>query len=553
MKAGIPWIGLGLSVAVTIFATFLTYNVTTEIAKERFEAEVTQTTSAIEIRLKSYEQILLGGKGLFVASKQVTRDEWKQFVETQAAATRFPGIQGVGHSKLIGGKDKLAAHIEEIRKEGFPEYTVRPEGDRDEYHSIIYLEPFDERNQRAFGYDMYSEPVRRAAMDLARDSGVSTISGKVKLVQETEVDVQPGFLMYVPLYDGAEIPQTVEERRSLFRGFVYAPFRMNNFMDGILGAAHQDITFVLCDTNTDPQNLLYDYSTTKGINDEIDQSLSKTIVLDTHQRQWVLKFVALKSIHSELETIVPSLVLFSGIAFSILLFFIFRTYSNVIRLTQESLKNQKMVTIGELASRLAHDLRNPLSVIKNSIELIEFHQKGTLSENSQEYIKMIRGAIFRMRHQLEDVLDYVRIKPLDIATASIKEIIAASIKTTPIPQKIKVIVPENDVQIHCDKKQLVVALSNIIINAVQAIGQNDGAIAIRVSQKDNNALIEIEDTGPGILDDDLPKIFEPLFTTKQEGTGLGLVSCKNIVERHGGTVSAKNNPTTFTVNLPIKQ
>lgn len=549
-----PWLGFGAAMAMTILATFLIYNVTNEIAKERFEAEVEQTTSAIKIRLDAYEQVLSGTKGLLVASEQVTRDEWKQFVETQAANIRFPGIQGVGYSKLIGSKENLAAHIEEIRKEGFPDYIVRPEDDRDQYHSIIYLEPFDERNQRAFGYDMYSESVRRAAMDLSRDTGQPTISGKVKLVQETEIDVQAGFLMYVPVYDDAKIPQTIEERRALFSGFSYAPFRMNNFMDGILGAAHQDITFVVWDMNADPQNLLYDYRIVKEIkNDEIDQSLSKTVVLDTHQRQWVLKFVALKSIHSELETLVPSLVLLSGISFSILLFFIFRAYSKVIRLSHESLKNEKMVTMGELASRLAHDLRNPLSVIKNSIELIEFHQKDKLGDNSLEYIKMIKGAIFRMRHQLEDVLDYIRIKPLDIANISIKEIITASINTTPIPQNINLILPENDTQIHCDKKQMVVALSNIIINAVQAIGENDGTITIRVIEVDSNALIEIEDTGSGIPKDNISKIFEPLFTTKHEGTGLGLVSCKNIVERHGGVISVKNNPTTFTVKIPKSQ
>jgi len=77
-----------------------------------------------------------------------------------------------------------------------------------------------------------------------------------------------------------------------------------------------------------------------------------------------------------------------------------------------------------------------------------------------------------------------------------------------------------------------------------------GSITISAREDQNNVIIEFEDTGPGIADENLPKVFEPLFTTKETGTGLGLASCKNIVERHRGTIVVKNNPTTFTITLP---
>ena len=93
--------------------------------------------------------------------------------------------------------------------------------------------------------------------------------------------------------------------------------------------------------------------------------------------------------------------------------------------------------------------------------------------------------------------------------------------------------------------------SNLILNSFQAIEEH-GTITISISQLNDTAQIEIEDSGKGVLDDDLGKIFEPLFTTKQEGTGLGLASCKKIVEQHGGSISVKNHPTTFTVILPIE-
>lgn len=508
--------------------------------------------SLLESRLKTYEQVLSGAKGLFVASETVTREEWKNFVVAQGAKERFPGIQSIGYSKLVGGKEDLAAHIEEIRKEGFPDYTVWPQGERDEYHSVIYIEPFNERNKRAFGYDMYSEPTRREAMALARDAGTATLSGKVRLVQETEVDTQAGFLMYVPIYENGKPIGTMDERRAAFTGFTYAAFRMNDFMDGILGKTSQDVTFVICDTNTDPQNIMYDYTAIKEIKSDQLSTHSMTVTIDANQRQWILKITALKSLHSDLETIVPNLVALAGTSFSVLLFFIFRTYTRVITLTEKTAKNEKMAAIGEIASRLAHDLRNPMTTLKASVDLLQRSLQDTQNDKTKKHLDMITRATERMLGQLDNVLDFVRSKPLQLSKNSVLELISESIKTTPVPENIKINLPNNDVQIECDSKQLMVAFSNLITNAVEAMGDS-GTITFGVTTKGDVVLIEASNSGPSIPKDHLSKIFEPLFTTKSAGTGLGLVSCKNIVEQHNGKISAKNNPTAFTIELPIKQ
>ncbi|NJK96071.1 MAG: hypothetical protein HC905_15225 [Bacteroidales bacterium] len=97
-------------------------------------------------------------------------------------------------------QNNLEQHIEKIRSEGYSDYSIKPEFSREIYTSIIYLEPFTGRNLRAFGYDMFSEPIRRKAMELARDYNMVALSGKVILVQETDKDVQAGVLMYVPVY-----------------------------------------------------------------------------------------------------------------------------------------------------------------------------------------------------------------------------------------------------------------------------------------------------------------------------------------------------------------
>jgi len=221
-------------------------------------------------------------------------------------------------------------------------------------------------------------------------------------------------------------------------------------------------------------------------------------------------------------------------------------------LAKDKLKNEKLTAIGKTASRLAHDLRNPLSQISNEIKVIKLRDPNP-NEKMQKSQDKIERSIQRMTYQLEKVLDFVRIKPLDVNNLSLKNLISTSINSLVIPSEIKINLPENDHMITCDSSQMGIVFNNLIFNAIQAIG-NSGEINITTFDNLENIIIEIQDSGPGIPEKNLETIFEPLFTTKQTGTGLGLVSCKTIVEQHNGTISVKNNPTTFIMMIPkIKQ
>ena len=211
---------------------------------------------------------------------------------------------------------------------------------------------------------------------------------------------------------------------------------------------------------------------------------------------------------------------------------------------------EKLSSIGELSARIAHDLRNPLGIIKNAVELIEISLKDKDNESLKKKIKMIKNASERMSRQINDVLDFVRTRSLQLEKKSLVAILESSLKSN-VPDSIKIIKPQNDVEIHCDSKQLEVVFNNIIANAVESL-ENSGEIKIRITNNQKNVKIEIEDSGPGISQENLEKIFDPLFTTKPSGTGLGLISCKNIVEQHGGSISVSNNPTTFEILLPKK-
>jgi signal transduction histidine kinase len=219
--------------------------------------------------------------------------------------------------------------------------------------------------------------------------------------------------------------------------------------------------------------------------------------------------------------------------------------------THELIKSERLSAIGELSGRLAHDLRNPLSVIKMSVDLLNHNpsDKKLSDPEVANRIEMIQKSVDRISHQIDDVLGYVRNSPMKLTTISVYHLIQNSIEKIHTPTYIQIKVEENDVEIQCDPTKLEVVFLNLLSNSIQAI-PNGGRIKINILKKSDKVIIDFIDSGKRIPDEVIGKIFEPLFTTKQRGTGLGLASCKNIVEQHQGQISVKNNPTTFTVILP---
>jgi len=216
--------------------------------------------------------------------------------------------------------------------------------------------------------------------------------------------------------------------------------------------------------------------------------------------------------------------------------------------TEELLKSQKMAIIGELTSRLAHDLRNPISVIKTAHSIMKEKPKMDVEKRLQ-YNGRIDRSIQRIVHLVNDVLGYVRVSDLEMNETSILSLVESSIDAIDTPDKIKITKPTNDFQIRCDFRKLEAVFANVLTNSIQAI-EDEGEIIMRLTDHDDSIQFEIEDTGTGIAKSIIPKIFEPLFTTKNSGTGLGLAICKTIIEQHGGSISVKSNPTTFTIIIP---
>jgi PAS domain S-box-containing protein len=227
-------------------------------------------------------------------------------------------------------------------------------------------------------------------------------------------------------------------------------------------------------------------------------------------------------------------------------------YSAKKEIEEEKIK--RLSAIGELSARISHDLRNPLSVIKNTIDIIKT-QNPNLDEKTISQLARLERASLRMTHQIDEVLDYVNPKPLQLNNNSISEVLNSTMDRLVIPDKVRLSLPQKDVSVQCDAEKMEAVFANLITNAMQAMN-SEGSIDIRILEQADHVIIEVEDTGPGIPDDILPKIFDPLFTTRQVGTGLGLVSCKSIIEKHGGSLSVRTHldkGTTFVITLPKNQ
>jgi|CXWL01.1.fsa_nt_gi PAS domain S-box-containing protein len=227
-------------------------------------------------------------------------------------------------------------------------------------------------------------------------------------------------------------------------------------------------------------------------------------------------------------------------------------FERLVESTEKLMKHDRFTAIGEITSRLVHDIRSYLTVIKSSIDLIKIKTPSTEDTTLTKYLDQIDDARVGISYQIDGVLGFVKVRSLEIKQVSLLKIIKSAIATLVKSDKIHIMLPQNDLTISCDPKQLEIVMINLLTNAIQSMG-NVGQIQIRIQDNEEQAIIEVEDSGSGIPEDILLRIFEPLFTTKQTGTGLGLLSCRNIVEQHQGTISVQSTigkGTIFKISLP---
>jgi PAS domain S-box-containing protein len=225
------------------------------------------------------------------------------------------------------------------------------------------------------------------------------------------------------------------------------------------------------------------------------------------------------------------------------------------RLQEALLKSERLAAIGQLASAVGHEIRNPLGVIKNSAYFLNMMLKDVADEKVVKHLKILEKEVNSANLIISDLLDFARKKPLTLVKTDLNETVKNTLSKITVPENIKVEIKLGEIsKMLLDEERVQRVCHNLILNAVQAMPEG-GKLAIQTTKQDDSAKLIVQDTGVGIPKEIVPRLFTPLFSTKAKGIGLGLVICKQIVEGHDGNITVDSRVgegSTFTVKLPIR-
>lgn len=283
----------------------------------QFDFSLGDAVSRIDQRMGTYELLLRGVQSLFSASGDVAREQFRNYVSTLSLDANYSGIQAIGIVAWVPAERK-AAHLAEMRRQGVADYAIQPEGPREDYAPIVQREPYVGINRAAPGFDAWADPVRRSAMEQARDSGLATISGKVRLSVDAGTNAHPGFIMYLPIYAQGLAQDSVIERRAHLIGWVYASFRMHDVIASLYGEEPPGLSIAIYDgVEPSAASLLYRTSSVAGHHLPTDLSANEYLVVCGHD--WTLSMTAQNDFKARFGRDAAPLIAIAGTGLSLLL------------------------------------------------------------------------------------------------------------------------------------------------------------------------------------------------------------------------------------------
>jgi signal transduction histidine kinase/ActR/RegA family two-component response regulator len=395
----LPYLILIMGLSFTLLVYYYFSKLSREQDKINFDAAVQQIQDQVRLRIETSITLLRSGTGLFAASDDVNAHEFESFVKQIELEKNYPGVQGVGFSRRFTANEKPGV-IAEMKRQGVSTFNVwGSDSPRAEYNAIVYLQPATRRNQLALGFDMATEEVRRQAMEAARDSGKPTASGRVQLVQERDVpdaDKQLGFLIYVPVYRKNVPLESVEDRRKALLGFVYSPFRTDDFLAPIAKEKEYDVSFQVYDgTEIKPANLL-----SAASNEAYDDPLfSDTKPLDVAGHTWTLTYVTKPSFAQRSSRSLLKYTLIAGALLSLLF----------------AAAARSEIRARSRAEHSAEEVRKSEATIRNTL-----HERERAEEALRQTDEALRDANERALLEYEGLLE--RIKALAQALGTAREL-----------------------------------------------------------------------------------------------------------------------------------
>jgi signal transduction histidine kinase len=532
----------------------------------RFDETVQTTQQAIDRRLNAYIDAMLDVRGLFAASESVERDEFREYVDGTDLRERYPGVQAVGYSERVGSEEKDEFESK-VREEGYPDYSLVPDGERYEYFPIVYIEPSEGSNQRLFGYDTFAKPTQRAAMERARDTGLPAVSGRVALTAENGQDQTAGFLIYLPVYSNGQPQENAPERRRALQGFIVSVFRADELLEGIFGEqADPTVDFEVFDgAEFDEEHLLHDGDGVLHAGDaSYSPRFSDLTTLEVGGRVWSLYFDSLPGFESGWQSNLPLFVLIGGLVVSFCLFGIIwvldnsRARAERIGAELEAANQELEATNQELEASnkeletfsysVSHDLRTPLRSIDGFSHMLIEDYADELDDEGRDHLRRVRAGAQRMGEIIDALLGLTRLTRGEMR----RETVDLSAMASEISEDLRRAQPEREVEClitdglvaNGDARLLKVALENLLGNAWKFTGGEAHAkIEFGAVRHDGTLAYFVRDNGAGFNEAYAGKLFGPFQrlhrTDEFEGTGIGLTTVQRIVHRHGGKIWAE--------------
>jgi signal transduction histidine kinase len=572
---------LGLGLISTGFAwNYTSQNVERE-AQIQFDNQVDDAKNSLNNRLQIYIDTMQATKGLFASSEDVSRTEWKAFVESLNLQKRYPGITGLGFIRYLPQSEK-AGYERQVRQDtnlelSYADFAIKPPGNRSAYFVIDYIEPFG-INHPAFGLDMGHEAIRRAAVEQAERTGQPTATGILSLVQDPLK--KPGFSILLPIYRKGMPLFTVANKRSALLGFVYAPFRAEDLIQEALASDSKE-KFDL--EVYSAQRQIYDRDDTVYAADKTLNSLERRIkTLDVAGQTWNLYFAKLPGFNSSAETSLPFLTLMLGILVSLLLFgitwFLALSRSRAIRDSNESKRLaaeiskvlEKEKELSELKSGFvtmaSHEFRTPLTTIFSSTELLERYSHKFTETKKLQHLQRIQVAVKHMTHLLNDVLligkaeaGKLEFEPTQLNLVQFCRGLVEDIQVSTDNHTIAFCSQGQCPNACMDEKLLRHILVNLLSNAIKYSPQG-GTVQFDVICQQEEVIFRIQDEGIGIPAADQVNLFNSFHRASNvgtiSGTGLGLAIVKKSVDSHGGKITVTSevgSGTTFIVAIPLNR
>lgn len=545
-------------VSFTLFAFFQSRTSAENRRLRLFELRVQQATEAVEKRLTDYIQILKGCQSLFYASQDLSYPEWNAYVENLRVEENYPGIQALAYAAYIP-----ADHVEnlerEVRSFGFPQFKVKSTFKNSDLSPIIFITPLNQMNERAFGYDMYSEPNRKEAMDRAMRTGKPAMTKtNVTLVQESNKNVQPGFLLYLPVYEKAQDTNNPEDRLTRVRGFVYNAFRAHDLMGAILKDFTDIEISLYASQDTDPKHLLY-HSKPRETKDYSAES-----AINIAGTSWKMVVFSGETFGSSIEKRQPFLILIFGLAISSLLFaFAVNIIRHRLEIAEElNLSKRLEKKKDEFIGIASHELKTPLTSIKAYIQLLE---RSNLGARERTFVSKATSNIAKLNSLIGDLLDVSKIQAgrlqFNIAPFPLNEMINESVENVQhMVSSHKILKPKviPDIIINGDKLRLEQALTNFLVNAVKYSPEGK-SIHVNTEVSNGQVKVEVVDEGIGISEEYQQQIFDRFYRVDSlspviSGLGVGLYITREIIRRHNGHIglnSELGKGSTFYFWIPI--